>query len=93
MSNIRYCKKHRTDYVIENGCVNCLKEQTIANSIETPKNHGQGVTSIIEMPTTQDHLAVGRAIGDLLKDGWFWAGLDVRPSGNTVIILRREWRA
>lgn len=72
----------------------CMAElKARSNLTEPSKDHGQGVFSSIEMPTTQDHLAVGRAIGDLLKDGWIWGGLDVYPNGQTKIVLRREWRA
>ena len=62
------------------------------NSVEPEKDHAQGVFNIISLPVNEDHLAVGRAIGDLLKEGWLWVGID-KSTNDYKLVLRREWRA
>ena len=46
----------------------------------------QGVRSTIEFPTTRDQQAVGRAIADLLRDGWIFDGIT-----SSTITLTRCW--
>ncbi|HDY66722.1 MAG TPA: hypothetical protein ENH85_02905 [Candidatus Scalindua sp.] len=46
----------------------------------------QGVTSQIEFPLGQDEMAISRAIGDLLSEGWSFLILT-----RTRLILTRMW--
>ena len=69
-----------------------VMEPEPTNFIEPEKDHGQGVFNIISLPVNEDHLAVGRAIGDLLKEGWSWVGID-KSTNDYKLVLRREWRS
>ena len=46
----------------------------------------QGVISAIEFPTNKDQQAVGKAISDLLREGWLFESVDEKH-----ITLRRQW--
>ena len=46
----------------------------------------QGVISTIEFPTTRDQQAVGKAVAELLRDGWLFDGVTA-----STITLSRRW--
>ena len=46
----------------------------------------QGVISTIEFPTTKDQQAVGKAVAELLRDGWLFDGVTA-----STITLSRRW--
>ncbi len=63
-----------------------------------PEVHNQGVFSKIILPINDDHIAVGIAIQDLLKEGWKHAGItkgkttSLMPQECFYVELTREWK-
>lgn len=60
-------------------------------TVESPKVYNQGVMNQMTLPINADYIAVGIAIGDLLKEGWKWEGIKCNMEV-FEIVLTRDWR-
>lgn len=62
------------------------------NTVAPPQIYDQAVFNSMELPVNDDYLAVGLAVGELLREKWQWEGLYKQEDGKFYIRLTRQWK-